>query len=808
MKRIIPILLSFIVALCPLAPFVSAKEYTDVATEYEGTSAYATREEAVSCFVNAIGADKFSVDTGVLNRYIDKDKISYPYIDEMALAVSSGLISGYEDNSLRPRENITRAEALVILNRALGGTELSSWYDIKFSDTPAWAEDQINRLSAAGIVKGYGDGTLGARDYLTIIQVNTLCDRIERAIGPMGDYYTYVNSKWLEEKQLPEGREVVSAMNSLSETVNARIEDIIYDIYKRHYIDGGRYQRGTDQEKIANVYLAALDEGHREKIGLSPIKPLLEMIDKSNSQAEILKTMAELERNGFATLIDVSLEPNITGDKDYLPAISGCYTGLDAERMENGYAVEKYERYIKRLFEISGEENSESLAKQATEICKAMASGTKKQEGLIDFSTYASVYFEKDLVALYGGIDLKKYFSDIGILDVNKILVYDVSHGRKVASVLKPENKEAVKAYLKASVLDNSAMYLNKDMFEARQDFYNELYKSNDNFIPSDFATDQVQEILSWELGDLYVDRYFSENSKEVIEQMIKDIVNEYKELIDSSERMTRTGKNSAIKKLENIKVYSVYPEDIDRYKKDVHLRPVSEGGNIMEYRMLYANSSVKDCNDILSGKEKTEWRFYPQMVNAVYDYASNSITIPAGILQAPIFETAASYEENLGGIGTIIAHEISHAFDATGAQFDENGKVNSWWTEQDKHSFDMMCRKVAEEYSKVKYVGFSVDGNRTLNENISDIAGISCIISLMGEDNPRLGDMFESYARIWRQQTTYDYDRAMMTDNHSPNKVRVNRVLSNFEAFEDFYKIEEGDGMYIPDENKIDIWK
>ena len=121
---------------------------------------------------------------------------------------------------------------------------------------------------------------------------------------------------------------------------------------------------------------------------------------------------------------------------------------------------------------------------------------------------------------------------------------------------------------------------------------------------------------------------------------------------------------------------------------------------------------------------------------------------------------------------------------------------------------YDALCQKIAKEYSEIKYNDLYIDGNYTLNENLSDIAGVSCIISLVGEDNEKLGEMFEAYAKIWRIKSTEAYDKNMiMTDNHSPNKIRVNRVLSNFEAFENFYKIKEGDGMYIPDEKKIDIW-
>ncbi len=807
MKRIISIFLSFIVALCPLAPFVCAKEYTDV-TSYEGDTVYATREQAIGCFVNALGVEKFKVDESFLDKYADRDRISYPYIDEMATAVYLGLINGYEDDTLKPQEKINRAEALVILNRALSRTELSAWYDIEFTDTPKWAEKQINRLASAGIVKGYGDGTVGAKDFLTIIQVNTLCDRIERVMGPMGDFYTYVNGKWLEETEIPDGSTSVSDIGNLSNVVNERITDIIFSLYKRQYNDGEVFEDNSNEKKIITVYSAVADQGYRDKIGIEPIKPVLDMIDKVSTKNNLLKTMAELERNGFSTMIKVSFDPDIKGTVEYLPSVAGSYTGIDSN-LFGGVPEKIYTSYIKELFEVSGEEKPEEKAEKAVRICKTLANGISLYGNGTDLSKAVSVYGRNDLNKLFDGVDMGKYFSDVGFSKTDKVLVYDESLAKTVANVIKNEDIENIKAYLKASVLDTSAMYLNTEMFNAWQTYQNKLYGESYDSIPSDYGTDIVGSLLGWELGELYIEKYFSENSKNIIDEITKDIVNEYKKLIRYSDRMTTTGKNEAIKKLENIKIYSAYPDDIETYRRRVTFKPVEDGGSLMEYRMLCVNEYVTSCNNILNGKEKSkEWYMHPQTANAMYDHTSNSITIPAGILQPPFFEASAEYEENLGGIGAVIAHEISHAFDGTGAQFDEKGKLKNWWTEQDKISFDALCQKIVKEYSEIKYNDLYIDGNYTLNENLSDIAGVSCIISLVGEDNEKLGEMFEAYAKIWRIKSTEAYDKNMiMTDNHSPNKIRVNRVLSNFEAFENFYKIKEGDGMYIPDEKKIDIW-
>ena len=199
----------------------------------------------------------------------------------------------------------------------------------------------------------------------------------------------------------------------------------------------------------------------------------------------------------------------------------------------------------------------------------------------------------------------------------------------------------------------------------------------------------------------------------------------------------------------------------------------------------------------------------YPQAVNAMYDPVSNTITIPAGILQEPFYDVHATKEENLGGIGAVIAHEISHAFDARGSQFDENGNLSDWWTEDDRNGFELLCKKIKTEYGTILVGDDFINGEITLNENLADIAGMSCIIRLAKADTLNLDAVFKSYAKSWRTKTTEEYQRFLIqADVHSPARVRVNRVLSNFREFEELYNILDGDGMYIPDENKIDIWK
>lgn len=818
MKRIISIFIAMVITLFSAAPFVFADEDRFTAsTDEVASSDFATREQAIACFIRAVGIERFKTDPSILDKFSDKTKVSFALRDDMSAAVYSGLIGGYEDNTLRPQSPITRIEALVILSRALSRTELTENNPVEFSDTPHWAKNQIDRLSAAGIVKGYGDGTIGARDLLTPEQVNILCDRITALTGPAGNFYNYVNEEWLEnaaKSTVP----IQSGMNSLSQTISSQLTDIIFSLYRRCYNDGEEFEENSAERRIITVYSAAANQGFRDKIGLSPINSLLDTIDSSKSLDELIEVMAELERSGFPTLLSVSADTNPYNSSEYLLSLAEVYLGAGSALLTGADAdknLEAYRSYTEKLFLLSGEsaEAAKTDAAAAAKICKELATAKGEVKSGAELILSAVLYNAEELNSVMQNTDIKKYLSLLGFGEAEAFITYDAKLLSAADSLMTEENLANLRAYLKASVLDNSALYLTSDTFSAYCGYLGALYGTPTDRIPSDYATDIVEELLGWELGALYVDTYFSEAAKTSAAELTKKIIGEYRKLITSCTRMSPKGREAALKKLNTMTVNAAYPDSFDEYfSTEIALRPTEDGGNLMEYKMEYGHARNAAYAAMLNRGSKAfagGWYIHPQTVNAMYDIRSNSITIPAGILQAPFFNPNAEFEENLGAIGTVIAHEISHAFDSKGAKFDENGNLSEQWTVDDYAAFDALCADVARAYDGIRTEGGAVNGQLTLDENLADLAGFSCVLNLAGADNPKLDKLFCSYAKMWREKATPEYEKLMLlTDEHSPAKVRVNRVLSNFDEFLDFYGVTENDGMYLPPESHIDIWK
>lgn len=817
MKRLVALLL----VICIITMYVPFYGYAE--NEYvihdsgyvPRNQNFATREEAVANFIKASGIDVSGVSANELKIFKDYGKIASVYSREIATAIKNQVVYGYEDQTFRPQGAIVRVEALVILNRILKDWDLPKDKAIKFEDTPIWAEDDIKRLTSAGIVKGYGDGRLGANDYLTSEQVALLADRAARIIGPMGDYYNYINSLWIAETDLPEGYSMWSDYTEISQKINKEIGDIVYGLYRRKNRDHEEFLEGSCEQKIADMFTVAANSAYREKLGITPVKEYINTIEKAKDTEDILIAMTELEKVGFKNLLSFSVTKDFRNSKEYVLSYSECYTGFGKAEDTTDISKEEqnaYNKYISDLFILSGKTDAD--ADGVTDLCVKLQKASLTNQDRNKIEKKASFYSKEEWQDNFPNIKLNKLLKQMELTEVNEVLVYNKPLLDLVNDLLVDENVDLLKDYMLASVMDTSAKYLNNEAFAIWRDYRDKLSGVKSGAITADYAVNIVEELLGWELSKLYINEYSNATDKKSVENMTWDILNAYKSRLRRNKWLSASSLGVAIKKIENISIKVGYPDNIDDYiNLEYKIKSAEDGGNLIQYRADYWEQYYKTSSDALKGKlensGRSSWNILPYRVNAMYDPSTNSITIPMALIRKPFYDSKASYESNLGGIGVIIAHEISHSLDQLGSKFDENGNMQDWWGSDDKEKFMEICHLVEDEYSKIEFIpGLKVDGKHTLNENLADIAAMQCVIDIAGEGNRRLGDMFENYAICWRAKSTDAYKRGMLKkDNHAPDKVRVNRVLSNFDSFLDYYDVREGDGMYLDDNRKIKIW-
>ena len=387
--------------------------------------------------------------------------------------------------------------------------------------------------------------------------------------------------------------------------------------------------------------------------------------------------------------------------------------------------------------------------------------------------------------------------SAIGVKDSFEMQVLDDKMFLAFAKWFTEDNLGLFKAIEKVVLLNAYSPYLGEDLAER----FGATYLTS-----GDIA---VQTYLSEELGQLYVERYFSAESKEEIKKMTEMMIETFKKRMERLDWLEENTKKEAIKKLDSLTVLIGYPDEWQL--SEAEIRGPEDGGSLFENAAAFEVEKWKrNLKELEEPVDNGKFALAAYTVNAAANRNTNVLLFPAGILQAPFYDKDASFEANLGAIGSTIAHEITHMFDDGGAQFDSRGNLSDWWAKKDYEHFRMLCKKAEEFYDGHEAApGIKVNGQETLSENIADIGGIACGLEILSNmENPDYDAFFRSYAKQWLRVADYDTLLELAeSDMHAPNNLRSNLVLSNFQEFYDTYDIKPGDGMYVAPEDRIKIW-
>lgn len=804
-KRIISLLLAVLLVLNGLCVQVFADEEM------------ATRGYVVNEFIYAVGKNNFTSPKMDATVFHDADKIKEEYLEAIEIALGNGMLKGYEDNTIRPEQNILRVEALVMLSRAL--TKLEPVKESKaFSDTPQWAMEDLQRLADAGIVLGYGDGTFGANDLISVEQVSLLTKRIEQQYATVrleDDFYEAVNAKWFRNNKIPEGYISWSVFDQIQQMTDKRIEKIVTSFVANK----DSYADGSSERKIADFYTSALDLDHRDKIGVKPLEKYLGLIENATSMNEVVQAMGVIAKEtGSFSLLPFSISADLKNTNQNVLYLDECDMGLDGlyfyvDEYQDVSAA--YRQYLVKLFALAGNTQriAENKAKKVFDMQKDLVRYGLSYEQYQNVEVIYNVYSIEELQENLTEVDLKAYFQTVGIENPKSVIVQSENLFNKICGYLNKgkHGLEQMKAYAQAVLLDDSAVYLTTEFRQAVRDMSQAIVKSEGNLTDEKIALNMTCDSLGWLIGKLYVKQYFPESAKQDMERMVHDIIKTYEKRIQKLTWMSEETKNNALKKLETMRIKIGYPDTWPTYMDNLDIKGNDEGGSLIEnISAVYANSMKEMIAQLDRPVNHETWGIYPQTINAYYQPTSNEIVFPAGILQAPFYDLNASYEENLGGIGFVIAHEITHAFDTNGAEYDENGNANRWWTEEDYKNYQTLTHDFIDRYGEIQVLPDKyIDGAYTLNENIADMGAMSCILELAKElENPDLDALFRSFAATWAEMSTDGAkDYYLYHDNHAPSKYRTNIVLQSFKEFYDLYEIGIKDGMYAPPAKRIKIW-
>lgn len=631
------------------------------------------------------------------------------------------------------------------------------------------------------------------------------------------DFYDAVNHDTLNGWEIPAEQADMSWFRKAREDNYSKVNDLIRQASSEAGQAG--QEAGSDLYNIRALNLTGLDRETRDREGYGRTAgAFLKEVDSAGSVSELLKACLQFQRDtGLFSLMGWYYEGDSGDSSVKVLYLSQPDSGLRrevwfSEDASNQKRVEEYKKYLTKLHENNGlspEEAGVTVAR-VTDMMKDLASSTLKIEEVYDPEKTYNVCTAGEAANLYSSaLPFRLLNSIFGIQEGEKTVVSQPDACRKLGSYLKEENLPLLKEYVKTCLYSDLSMMTDTASLDAAQEYQTAAGGIEKKKDFERTVSETVQEKLGFQCGRVFCETYFNEDAKQDVASIIRQIIDVYDNRLAHMEWMTESTRQEARKKLKAITVKVGYPYEWPQDKLNLVLKSPDQGGvyidNIMEILKASQDYSFKTRH---APVDRNEWSMTPQTVNAYYNPGNNEIVFPAGILQAPFYDPQAEPVANLGGIGAVIGHEITHAFDTSGSQYDEKGNLRDWWTAQDKQHFRELAQKVIDYYDTMEVNGIQVNGTLSVTENIADLGGVSCITEIAKEKGYDLKELYHAYGVIWATKYRDEYLSYIMTnDTHSPGITRVNAVLSATDDFYTAFGVREGDGMYRRPEDRPHIW-
>lgn len=643
---------------------------------------------------------------------------------------------------------------------------------------------------------------------------------MDKSVRPQDDFYNFVNGNWMKTTEIPSDRARWGSFDELRENTDVVSLNILKGLL------GQNHPKGSDQQKIGDIYQSYVDFDSRDKAGLKPIQPYLNKIDKIKSVKDLETYLAEVTPIGLNSLYGFYVRSHMKNSSQNAVYLGDADLGMgrnyyQKEDENNKKSLEQYSAYIDKIYHFTAEKTRDLKRPKIIGFEKEIASTLFTIEELRDDRLQFNPYAVKDLKNLSKNIDLAKFIGDLGV-KTDSVIIGEINYFKKLDQIINEKNIPIIKQYLKFHLINGATGYLTKELDELNFDFYGRQLRGQKEQRSLDKrGLEYVNRSAGELLGKIYVKDNFPPEAKANAKEMIDYLFKSFRVHINDLEWMSAETKVKAIEKLNKFTVKIGYP---DKWKDYSNLEIVSHDEefalfknqmNLRKWRYDYM------FNKIGKPVDRTEWGMSPQTVNAYFNPSNNEIVFPAAILQYPFYDYRADAAVNFGGIGAVIGHEVSHGFDDSGAMYDGDGNLKNWWTEEDFTKFNAAGEALANQYSQYEPVKETfVNGKFTLGENIGDLGGLNVaydalLMYLKDKGNPGKIDgftqeqrFFISWATIWRTKST---DAALInqvkTDPHSPGYFRAIGPLENIEGFYKAFDVKKGDKMFKPQSERIIIW-
>lgn len=646
---------------------------------------------------------------------------------------------------------------------------------------------------------------------------------LDKTVRPADDFYQFATGGWQKLHPLPAAYSRFGSFDMLQDDNNKRINSILSDLQKK------KYKKGTTEWKLATFYKQALDVDSRNKAGIAPVKPLLDEMEAAKTVSDLqqlqLKNMPmgygvqyawffdADQKNAKMNILNIYQSGLTLGQKDY-------YVNNDSATVAIRNA---YRQHIARMFQLYGftKEQAETRAAAVFRTETMVALISKSQTELRDPQANYTKMTLKEFNENYPNLRLAALTNAEGIQAqyIDSMVVGQPSFLAGLDMIVSLYTADELRALMEWDVIQNSVGYLSDEIREANFDFFGKTMSGRKEDYPLwKRATSQVEGAMGEALGRIYCERYFPESSKKMMEQLVRNLQVSLGQRIDAQTWMSDTTKAAAHHKLDQFYVKIGYPNKWTDYSK-LDIDPSkSFYENVLATRIFANNKNISDK----AGKpvNRDEWLMTPQTVNAYYNPTTNEICFPAGILQRPFFDPKADEAFNLGAIGVVIGHEMTHGFDDQGRQYDADGNMKDWWTASDAKGFTERADLYVRWFDSIEVLpGLHSNGRFTLGENLADHGGLEVAFNALKnvEKTKKLKTLdgftpeqrfFIAYAGVWGQNITEQEIRnRVKRDPHALGEWRVNGALPHIDAWYDAFNVKAGDKMYLPKEERLRLW-
>lgn len=640
---------------------------------------------------------------------------------------------------------------------------------------------------------------------------------ISQSLTPGADFYQYVNDGWLSSTQIPADRSNYGAFTALEDDTLDAVRKIIETAAADENATAG-----SDMQKVGDFYRSFTNLNRRNELGIKPVDPLLAQVAAIKDKSQIMPLAATLYRQGVGGVVSTYVEPDARRSDQYALYLSQSGISLpdrdyylkdDARYRELQAALRAYTADMFRAIGVDQpEQRAQAVYDLELELARAQWTNVANRDPITTYNKLT----HPDLAAKVPSIQWPGFVNGAGFEKATSVIVRQVSFLEGVNQLIDSVPLQTWKDYFSYQVMDSYAPVLTEALEKRHFDFHETAISGVTEQKPLwRRAVEATNRVVGEIVGKLYVEQNFSPAAKARMLELVDNLKVAAATRIDALEWMSAATKRQARDKLAKFSTKIGYP---DKWKDYSQL--TIDDDVVGNYIRASQFEIGRDIAKLGAPIDRTEWHMTPQTINAYYNPLMNEIVFPAAILQPPFFNMQADDAVNYGGIGAVIGHELSHGFDDKGSQYDGNGNLRNWWTEEDRVEFERRAQTLVQQYNEYKpFEDMSVNGELTLGENIGDLGGLNFAYtayqtSLGGKPAKEIdgfsGDQrfFLGWGQVWRRlYREPELRRRLLGDPHSPSRYRVIGIVSNMEPFYQAFPIKEGEPMYLAPDKRVRIW-